>query len=58
MIEVLLSGQQPFTSAGIKRDVTIAMDDDAINAQKRKNIFLQGRDILLKLAESREPKEI
>jgi hypothetical protein len=47
---------EPFIYKDIRRDFQISIDPDEINAEKRKVLYLQQRDILLKLAASK-PQE-
>jgi hypothetical protein len=54
LIVELLSTRARFEIDSIKQVFPIEFDDDPVNQQMRKNLFLQQRDILLKLAESRE----
>ena len=47
----LLSQDADFTLEGIDRTFLIDFDQNAVSQQKRKSLYTQGRDLLMKLAE-------
>ena len=51
----LLSDREPFTLDGIDRRLPLVHDQDALSKQKRKSLYIQGRDLLMKVADETEP---